>query len=48
MIQPALLQYNFDNAYPTPVPLDIESMKNDVILLLDSYFFVIVWHGDKI
>jgi protein transport protein SEC23 len=38
MIQPALLQYNFNNSYPQPVALDIESMKDDVILLLDTYF----------
>lgn len=48
MIQPALLQYSFDEPHPVPVSLDIESLKPDVILLLDTYFQVVVWHGDKI
>jgi len=29
------------------VLLDIASMKNDVILLLDTFFTVVVWHGDN-
>ena len=48
MIQPALLQYSFSNPQPVPVLLDIESLRNDVILLLDTYFHVVVWHGDHI
>jgi protein transport protein SEC23 len=46
MIQPALLAYHIDNedpAQPQPVLLDISSLKNDVILLLDTYFKVIIW-----
>ena len=39
MIQPALLQYNFDDPQPVPVTLDIESLKNNVILLLDTYSY---------
>ena len=48
MIQPALLQYTTDNPNPTPVLLDINSMKNDVILLLDTFFYILIWHGDTI
>ena len=48
MIQPALLQYSFDNPQPQPVLLDIVSMKNNVILLLDTFFNVLIWHGDMI
>eukprot|EP01067_Filipodium_phascolosomae_P005476 Filipodium_phascolosomae@DN3557_c0_g1_i2.p1 len=48
MIQPALLQYELDIATPTPVLLDIASLKPNVILLLDSYFHVVVWHGETI
>eukprot|EP01068_Selenidium_serpulae_P008806 Selendium_serpulae@DN5080_c0_g1_i3.p2 len=51
MIQPALLQYAFDEGIPSPpvpVLLDVQSLKPDVILLLDSFFHVVVWHGDNI
>ena len=48
MIQPALLQYSFDSPEPTPVLLDIVSLKNNVILLLDTFFNVLIWHGDMI
>lgn len=46
MIQPALLQYSFDSPHPVPVLLDIASLKNNVILLLDTFFTVLIWHGD--
>eukprot|EP00358_Blepharisma_japonicum_P004818 CAMPEP_0202941716 /NCGR_PEP_ID=MMETSP1395-20130829/1842_1 /ASSEMBLY_ACC=CAM_ASM_000871 /TAXON_ID=5961 /ORGANISM="Blepharisma japonicum, Strain Stock R1072" /LENGTH=634 /DNA_ID=CAMNT_0049637183 /DNA_START=343 /DNA_END=2247 /DNA_ORIENTATION=- len=48
MIQPALLQYSFESPHPTPVLLDIASLKNNVILLLDTFFTVLIWHGDLI
>ena len=48
MIQPALLQYSFDSPQPQPVLLDIVSLKNNVILLLDTFFHVLIWHGDMI
>lgn len=48
MIQPALLQYSFDSSQPQPVLLDIVSLKNNVILLLDTFFNVLIWHGDLI
>eukprot|EP00828_Plagiopyla_frontata_P032649 TRINITY_DN4251_c0_g1_i1.p1 TRINITY_DN4251_c0_g1~~TRINITY_DN4251_c0_g1_i1.p1 ORF type:complete len:484 (+),score=73.58 TRINITY_DN4251_c0_g1_i1:179-1630(+) len=48
MIQPALLSYSFENPAATPVHLDQESLKPNVILLLDAYFKVIVWHGTHI
>lgn len=47
MIQPALLSYSF-NGPPQPVLLDNCSMKPDVILLLDTFFNVVVWHGETI
>jgi len=40
--------YSFESQEPTPVMLDIASMKNNVILLLDTYFDVVVWQGDMI
>eukprot|EP00923_Selenidium_pygospionis_P060506 GHVN01106466.1.p1 GENE.GHVN01106466.1~~GHVN01106466.1.p1 ORF type:complete len:394 (-),score=32.36 GHVN01106466.1:119-1300(-) len=49
MIQPALLQYSFENeGPPQPVLLDIQSLRSDVVLLLDSFFHIVVWHGDMI
>lgn len=48
MIQPALLRYHLDNLDPEAVLLDEEEMKEDTILLLDSYFNVIEWYGDNI
>jgi len=44
MIQPALLEYSFEAGPPRPVLLDVASMqRKDVILLLDSFFHVVVW-----
>jgi protein transport protein SEC23 len=48
MIQPSLLSYSFDNPEPTPVLLDITSMQDKVILLLDTYFDIVIWKGELI
>eukprot|EP00419_Tripos_fusus_P081767 CAMPEP_0172937480 /NCGR_PEP_ID=MMETSP1075-20121228/222545_1 /TAXON_ID=2916 /ORGANISM="Ceratium fusus, Strain PA161109" /LENGTH=292 /DNA_ID=CAMNT_0013798855 /DNA_START=57 /DNA_END=931 /DNA_ORIENTATION=- len=48
MIQPALLQYSFDEGPPMPVLLDSASLKPDVILLLDAFFHVVIWRGETI
>jgi len=47
MIQPTLMSYSFSEP-PTPVLLDSVSMKPDVILLLDTYFHILIWHGETI
>jgi len=47
MIQPALLSYSF-NGPPEPVLLDIASVQPDRILLLDTFFHVVVFHGETI
>jgi protein transport protein SEC23 len=47
MIQPALIEYSFDEA-PKPVLLDSGSLKPNVILLLDAFFHVVVWRGETI
>lgn len=47
MIQPTLFQYSFDGP-PVPVLLDVRSVSPDVILLFDSYFYVVIHHGSKI
>mmetsp|Transcript_42666 Transcript_42666/g.101302 ORF Transcript_42666/g.101302 Transcript_42666/m.101302 type:complete len:757 (+) Transcript_42666:368-2638(+) len=47
MIQPTLLSYSF-NGPPEPVLLDVDSVQPDRILLLDSYFMVIVHYGATI
>jgi len=48
MIQPAMLMYSFEDGPPQPVQLDAESMKPNVILLLDSFFQVVIWRGEMI
>eukprot|EP00742_Colponemidia_sp_Colp-10_P002689 GILJ01002874.1.p1 GENE.GILJ01002874.1~~GILJ01002874.1.p1 ORF type:complete len:758 (+),score=106.72 GILJ01002874.1:32-2305(+) len=48
MIQPALLQYSFEPGPPQPVLLDVTSLKPNVLLLLDTFFHVVVWHGETI
>lgn len=47
MIQPTLFEYSFDGP-PVPVLLDIRSISPDVILLFDSYFYVVIHYGSKI
>lgn len=47
MIQPSLTCYSFEGG-PTPVLLDSISIKPDVILLLDTFFHILIWHGEKI
>jgi len=47
MIQPTLMSYSL-NGPPQPVLLDSVSIKPDVILLLDTYFHILIWHGETI
>lgn len=44
MIQPSLVSYSF-NSPPRPVLLDVSSIAADQILLLDSYFSIVIFHG---
>lgn len=44
MIQPSLISYSF-NSLPAPALLDVASVAADRILLLDSYFSVVIFHG---
>ncbi|AFZ79676.1 Sec23/Sec24 domain containing protein [Theileria equi strain WA] len=48
MIQPALLEYSFENQTPQPVLLDAVSLKKNVILLLDTFFHLVIWYGETI
>lgn len=47
MIQPTLLSYSF-NGPPAAALLDSDSVRPDVILLLDTFFHVVVFHGETI
>lgn len=47
MMQPSLLCYSF-SAPPQPVLLDATSVRPDVILLLDTFFHVLIFHGETI
>lgn len=42
------MSYDLDSEQATPVLLDINSMKNNVILLLDTFFYICIWKGDTI
>ena len=47
MIQPTLTAYAFQQA-PAPALLDVQSIEPDRILLLDAYFYVVVFHGSTV
>lgn len=47
MIQPTLTRFSFDEP-PTPVLLDSVSIQGNVILLMDTFFHVLIWHGETI
>lgn len=47
MIQPMLTSYSF-NGPPQPVLLDSSSIAADVILLLDTFFHILIFHGETI
>lgn len=47
MLQPSLLSYSFHGP-PQPVLLDATSVRPDTILLLDTFFHVVVFHGETI
>ena len=47
MIQPTLMSYTFDIP-AQPVLLDSVSIKPDVILLLDTFFYILIFHGETI
>ncbi|KZV79466.1 hypothetical protein EXIGLDRAFT_743128 [Exidia glandulosa HHB12029] len=48
MIQPTLMSYALDQPQPQPVLLDSMSVKPDVILLLDTFFHILIFHGETI
>lgn len=45
MIQPILYSYGF-NAPPEPVLLDTSSIQPDKILLMDTFFQILIFHGE--
>ncbi|KAG1801868.1 hypothetical protein EV424DRAFT_396679 [Suillus variegatus] len=47
MIQPTLMSYTFD-VEPQPVLLDSVSIKSDAILLLDTFFHILIFHGETL
>ena len=49
MVQPALLSWSMANPYePVAVQLDANSVRPDSILLMDTYFVVLIFHGEQI
>ncbi|EEC04049.1 vesicle coat complex COPII, subunit SEC23, putative [Ixodes scapularis] len=47
MIQPILYAYSFSGP-PEPVPLDTSSTQPDRILLMDTFFHIVIFHGETI
>ncbi|KAI0277947.1 hypothetical protein BGY98DRAFT_1089740 [Russula aff. rugulosa BPL654] len=47
MIQPTLMSYGLDTP-PQPVLLDSVSIKPDVVLLLDTFFHILIFHGETV
>jgi protein transport protein SEC23 len=47
MIQPILYSYNFSGP-PEPVLLDTSSIQPDRILLMDTFFQILIFHGEVI
>jgi protein transport protein SEC23 len=47
MIQPTLMSYGLESD-PQPVLLDSVSIRPDVVLLLDTFFHVLIFHGTTI
>ncbi len=45
MVQPTLLSYGLGSPAPDPVLLDVAAVAPDRVLLLDSFFYVVVFHG---
>lgn len=43
MIQPSLLEYSCEHDNPNPVICDICALKDDVVILFDAYFNVVIW-----
>jgi protein transport protein SEC23 len=48
MLQPSLMSYTLQPGPPQPVLLDANSVRLDTILLLDTFFHVVVFHGETI
>ncbi|KZW00071.1 hypothetical protein EXIGLDRAFT_762164 [Exidia glandulosa HHB12029] len=46
--KPTLMSYALDQLQPQPVLLDSMSVKPDVILLLDTFFHILIFHGETI
>ena len=40
--------YKLDQEQSMPVLLDIDSMQDDVVLLLDCFFYICIWKGKTI
>jgi protein transport protein SEC23 len=47
MVQPSLISYSFHSG-PEPALLDVAAIAADRVLLLDSFFTVVIFHGSTI
>ena len=47
MVQPILYSYSFHGP-PEPALLDTQSIQMDRILLMDTFFQIVIYHGEVI
>lgn len=45
MIQPALMKFPADGSPPIPVILDVTSVTQDAVFLLDAFFYTVIYFG---
>ena len=45
MIQPALFRYDSESEDPTPVLCEFDSLKSESVILVDTYFYLLIWKG---
>lgn len=47
MIQPSITAYESDQEFPQAVECDVECLKEDRILIVDTYFYIVRWYGES-
>lgn len=48
MIQPTLVAYELDKEEAVPVFCDVDSLRPELMMLIDTYFYVLVWQGKTV
>ena len=48
MIQPSLIAYSLESEQPYVVQCDLDQLKPEIVLLVDSFFHILIWKGSVI